>query len=380
MNHVQSLLYRKVVKPFFFALPPDVVHARVVQALYGISKVPGMLRIQRRLTTKLHPELACTYAGIHFNSPLGLSAGLDKNGQTVAAMQAFGFGFSEVGSVTAEPCAGNEKPWFYRLPKSRSLVVHVGLANQGVKRVIARLEKNPTSVQQGFPTVLSIARTNSQQASSVEAGIADYVSSAKAAQKSPAIQLIELNISCPNAYCGEAFTNPQLLELLLREIDALKLTKPVFIKMPHDLPWTALRKLLDIALRHRVTGVTLTNLVKDRSQVSLRDPLPDSVLGGLSGEPTRARSTELITKTYAYCGEKLIIMGVGGIFSAEDAYEKIKAGASMVGMVTGLIFEGPTVVEAINAGLVRFVRRDGFASIRDAVGVDVYTKSTNGGN
>ena len=371
MTRIRSFLYRKVAKPVFFALPPDFVHARTMDGLAVAGSIPGVPPMVKKVTARRYPELHTEWRGMAFTSPVGLAAGLDKNGRTVPMMQAFGFGFSEVGSVTAEPCAGNAKPWFYRLPKTQSLVVHVGLANQGVKKIITRLEKNSLAVQKEYPTILSLARTNSREASGVEEGIADYVASAKAAKKSPAVQMIELNISCPNAYCGEAYTTPELLEKLLTAIDAVMMGKPIFIKMPLDLSWSSTKKLLDVIVRHDVTGVTMANLAKNRDEIALQDVLPDTVEGGLSGAPTRAKSTELVRKTYKAYGDKLIIIGVGGVLSAEDAYEKIRAGATFVGLVTGLIFNGPQFVEEVNSGLVALLRRDGFTHISQAVGADV---------
>ncbi len=370
MTSVRSALYKHVAKPLFFALPPDFVHARTMDGLWAAGKVPGAAAAIRKLTIKRRPELERTWEGIQFSSPVGLSAGLDKNGRIVPMMQAIGFGFSEVGSVTAEPCTGNEKPWFYRLPRTKSLGVHVGLANEGVKRILARLESNTLAVQSHFPTILSIARTNSKQASGAKEGIADFVASAKQAKKSNAVQMIELNISCPNAFGGETYTTPELLEDLLSAIDGVNVAKPIFIKMPVDLPWNRTKKLLDIAVSHAITGVTFANLTKNRADADLKDPLPEAVLGGLSGAPTRKKSTELVAKTYQQYGERLVIIGVGGIFTAEDAYEKIKAGATFVGLVTGLIFNGPQLVEELNAGLAALLKRDGYTHISQAVGAD----------
>lgn len=363
--------YKKVIKPLLFRLSPDTAHAQVVRGLSLASNTPGIPQLVRQLHVRTHPELIQRWKGMTFSSPVGLSAGLDKNGRISPMMQALGFGFAEVGSVTAQLCVGNPKPWFYRLPKSQSLVVHVGLANEGVEPIVGRLESYK---QVGFPIVLSIARTNSQAASGIKEGIQDYVASAKRAHRSPAIGMVELNISCPNAYGGQTFTTPKLLTQLLDAIDAVGLSKPVFVKMPIDLSWTQTAALLDVIVKHNITGVTMTNLTKQRSGLVLHDPLPDTVLGGLSGAPIRDLSTELIRKTYAHYGSQLTIIGVGGILSAEDAYEKIKAGATFVELVTGLIMNGPQFVEEVNKGLVRLMRADGYAHISQAVGADVRLK------
>ena len=359
--------YRRVIRPLMFLLSPDKAHSLVISMLSVSGKTPGVPALTKVLFTRRHRSLEVEWKGMKFSSPVGLSAGLDKNGQIVPMMRALGFGFSEVGSVTAEICKGNDRPWFYRLPKTGSLVVHVGLANQGVKRILQRLHAMPENVQKNYPTILSVARTNSEDASGVEEGVVDYVASVKAAKKSPAVQMVEVNISCPNAFGGQTYTTPELLDQLLSAIDAVKLKKPLFIKMPVDLSWPKTKQLLKVAVAHGVTGVTLSNLTKQREKVEFLEPLPDTVRGGLSGAPLRERSTELVAKTYRAYGDKLVIIGVGGVMSAEDAYDKIKAGATFVALVTGLIMKGP-LVEEINSGLVKLLKADGYTHISQAVG------------
>lgn len=368
MSSVRTILYRRVAKPVLFLMSPDAIHSHITVLSHTAGRVPGVARTLRVVNTRRRPELETTWKGLRFSSPAGLSAGFDKNGKTVPIMHAIGFGFSTVGSVTAELCVGNPKPWFYRLPKTQSLVVHAGLANDGVRTILRRLHALPLRLQKNYPIVLSVARTNSQEASGVDEGIADYVASVKAAKTSPAVSMIELNISCPNAYGGETYTTSVLLEKLLSAVDAVKAPQPIIIKMPVDLPWADFKKLLDVIVKHPVAGVTIANLTKNREAIDFKEPLPDSVKGGLSGAPTRHLSTALIRRTYEAYGDRLTIFGVGGIFTAEDAYEKIVNGASYVELITGLIFNGPGIVEEINRGLVRLLRRDGFTHISQAVG------------
>lgn len=369
MNQVFVWLYAHAFKPVMFLFSPDNAHSAMVRVFYGLGKVPGLARVARMLTTRRHPELVTDWKGLHFSAPIGLSAGLDKNGEMVTMIEGLGFGFMEVGSVTAYPCEGNERPWFYRLVNTGSMVVHVGLANHGVERILRRLADLSPRVQHDFPKILSIARTNRAESSSVEEGIADYVKSVKAAAGSPAIQAVELNISCPNAFCGEAFTKPELLEQLLSAVDEVGYDKPIFIKLPVDLSWEQTAQLLDVAVSHRITGVTASNLLKDRSQAELKDELPDTVKGNLSGAPLKQPTTELIGKIYRDYGDKLTIIGVGGIFTAEDAYEKIKAGATFVEIITAFIMRGP-ILEELSSGLVRLLKADGYTHISQAVGAN----------
>jgi len=286
----------------------------------------------------------------------------------VPIMRGVGFGFMTGGSVTAQPCSGNPRPWFYRLPHSQSLVVHAGLPNQGIERIVRRIAGYPRRLFIDFPLSVSVAKTNSKETVSDSEAIDDYCTSLRRLKEAGSCQLYEINISCPNTYGGQPFTTPERLDALLTMVDQLHLNKPLFIKMPISQPWDALKELLEVVVRHRVQGVAIGNLLHARDRVKLNDELPDSVRGNLSGAPTREVSTELIRKTYLEYGNKLAIIGIGGIFTAEDAFEKIRAGASLVALITGMIFEGPQVVGDINAGLERLLAEHGFASVGEAVG------------
>lgn len=368
--NIRRNLYAHVAKPILFSFSPDRAHAMTIRFLSMAGGVPGLAQTVKAFSVRRHPELEIEWKGMRFSSPVGLAAGMDKNGQAVAIMKAVGFGFTEVGSVTARRFKGNPKPWFYRLPKTQSLVVHAGLANHGVDVIIPRLERLSRTLQQDYPTILSVARTNDEAASSDKAGLDDFIVTVKRGLKSPAVQMIELNISCPNAFCGERFTDPELLKELLSRVAKLKPTKPFLIKMPIELSWAKTKALLDIADKSGVvTGLTFGNLRKKRAEIEIKDNLPETVQGGLSGAPTRQKSTELVSRTYQHYGDRFTIVGVGGILSAQDAYEKIKAGATFVELVTGLIFNGPQFVEEVNSGLVKLLKADGYSHISEAVGV-----------
>lgn len=323
---------------------------------------------------KAKKRLIQEHYGIEFRSPIGLSAGFDKNAEIVPAISSIGFGFGTVGSVTAVKCEGNPKPWFFRLPKTKSLIVNAGLANHGSKIIIQRIRKYTPKVIGNFSIVLSVAKTNSRDVVSDKDGVKDYIASIKRAKDEKNIKAIEINISCPNAFGGEQFTTPQRLEMLLGAVDKVKLKKPVFIKMPVNLEWSEFKSLLDVAVRHKVSGVTIANLAKDRTKADLKDELPETIRGNMSGSPTRQLSNNLISKTYLEYGDKLMIVGVGGIFSAKDAYEKIKLGASLLEMITGVVFYGPQVVAEINYDLSKLLERDGYDNISQAIGVDSISK------
>jgi len=182
--------------------------------------------------------------------------------------------------------------------------------------------------------------------------------------------MITLNISCPNTYGGEPFTSPAKLEKLLSRIDDLGLDEPVFLKMPSDLNWRQFNNLLKVARNHKVAGLTICNLAKTRHAIDVRDKTQPLIAGGLSGAPVRDLSNALIEKTYAQYGRRFTIIGVGGVFTADDAYTKIKLGASLVEMITGMIYFGPQRIGQINRDLALLVQQDGYATIQEAVGAD----------
>ena len=375
ISNVTEKCYQKVAKPLLFMQKPDSVHERLL--IIG-TKIQNIRVVQNIIHFSLaysnNSYLRQKVLGIQFINPVGLSAGFDKNFELLPLLKSVGFGFMEGGSLTFEPCIGNPKPWFYRLPKTKSLVVNAGLANQGVKTIIKRIMLYPKSTFDNFPINISVAKTNSKQASSETDAIEDYLGSLIQIKKSGVGDIITLNISCPNTYGGEPFTSPSRLEHLLKQVDRLHINKPIFIKMPSDLNWTEFDKLLQVVIKHQISGLTISNLAKDRGQIKLMDPLPKSVKGNLSGKPTWDLSNNLIKQTYQKYGDRFIIIGVGGIFSAEDAYTKIKLGASLVELITGIIFEGPQLVGRINYDLVKLLKKDGYKSVHEAIGSDLIQK------
>lgn len=369
VSSTTGAMYRVAIKPILFRQKPDAVHTHMIASAAHLqqSRLVGSL-LAASWAYRDSAALGQTIHGITFENPIGLSAGFDKNFQLPPLLKAIGFGFMEGGSLTYRACAGNPRPWFYRLPRTKSLVVHAGLANEGVGAILARLASYPDGTFDHFPLNISVAKTNSPDACRRLDAIKDYVGSLKAIQAASIGDLITLNISCPNTFGGEPFTTPSNLEQLLAAVDKLQLVQPLFIKMPANLEWQAFNKLLRVATQHRVAGVTISNLTKDRRRAVLLDVLPEQVPGGLSGKPTFELSNELIAKTYRRYGDRLTIIGVGGVFSAEDAYTKIKLGASLVELITGMIFEGPQLIGQINQGLAALIRKDGFSSISQAVG------------
>ena len=362
--------YQKVAKPIMFRQKPDKVHHGLIKTGKRVQKVPGVRDLPKLWSFK-SPMLETDFAGIKFRNPIGLSAGFDKTIELPGIMRSVGFGWMTGGSVTWGEYEGNEGPWFHRLPKSKSLVVNAGLPSEGTPVVSERVAGYDKKIFKDFPLNVSIAKTNSKKSVGDDAGVKDYCDSLKVFDEVEQVSMLEINISCPNTFGGEPFTTPERLEKLLKGVDELKLSKPVIIKMPISLSMKEFDSLIDVIVQHKVAGVAIGNLMKDRKKANLQDELPDEVKGNLSGRPNKEISTELVGRVYKKHGDKLLVIGMGGVMSAEDAYEKIKAGASLVALITGMIYEGPQLIGEINRGLEKLLKRDGYKNIAEAVGVDI---------
>ena len=368
-SYTSKFLYRHVAKPVLFSMQPDGVH----NGMLAFSKVVQKPQIMRRMISgtlayKNPSFLTQTIHGITFHNPIGISAGFDKNIEMLPMLRSIGCGLMEGGTVTNIASKGNPRPWFHRLPNTQALVVHAGLPNHGIDTILARLASIPAHVRGDFPLNISTAPSNVASIDTTKKMISDCVTGLKKIKKSGVASMVTINLSCPNTTAKEPFSNPKELDQLLAAIDKVKLPVPVFLKMPNQLSWRQFDGLLKVAVKHGIAGVTIANLVKNRSLVDIKDPLADTTLGGISGRPTFAPSNELIRKTYQKYGDQLTIIGVGGVFSAEDAYEKIKSGAHLVELITGMIFEGPGIVGQINRELVTLLKRDGYTHISQAVG------------
>lgn len=371
--------YGNVLKPLLFRVDPEHVHDAFVRIGHWLGAHESVRGFVGWLFRYEHPALVTDVCGIRFANPIGLSAGFDKIARLLRIMPAVGFGFEEIGSVTGEPCAGNPKPRLWRLPKSRGLVVNYGLMNDGCEAIASRLKGKRFE----FPVGVNVAKTNSPDTVETEAGIRDYVKAMRIFVEAGVGDFFVINISCPNAFGGEPFGDPARLDLLLAAIDGIatdlpaglsadrqdRQDKPVFVKIAGDTTIEQMDGIIRVADRHRVHGFVIANLTKKRENPALvPGELSLDMTGGLSGAPVTEPSNALISHVYRATGGGYVIIGVGGIFTAEDAYEKIRLGATLVELITGMIYEGPQLIGEINRGLVRLLRRDGFANVKDAVG------------
>lgn len=367
LNMIIRTLYKTIAKPIFFQMDPERVHDMMI----SLGSWLGRHNITRGLTKALfhykHKVLEQTIAGIDFANPLGLAAGFDKNAQIIDIMAPVGFGHTEVGSITGEPCEGNPKPRLWRLPKSKGLVVYYGLKNDGSEAIAKRLHGRTFDL----PVGISIAKANCKATADRDAGIEDYTTAFERLKDCGAY--VTINISCPNAFGGQPFSNPNDLDALLTRLEQIPCEKPIFLKLPPDLDEAALDMLIGVCDDHRIDGFICTNLTKDRENKAIGQHLKDADIpdvGGISGLPVRDLATETISHIYKKTEGKYVIIGCGGVASAKDAYEKIKAGASLVQLITGMIYEGPQLIGEINAGLVKLLKADGYGSISEAVGAN----------
>ncbi|MBI3033078.1 quinone-dependent dihydroorotate dehydrogenase [Candidatus Woesearchaeota archaeon] len=367
-NNTEQFFYKNIVKRIFFRIDPENVHDHIMKT----GKFLGRNYITKRLTKSLfyykHPMLEQQIQGIAFKNPIGLAAGFDKNAELTDILPAIGFGFIEVGSITGKPCEGNPKPRLWRLKNSKALVVYYGLKNDGCKAISQRLREKKFEI----PVGISIAKTNNKETISVEAGIKDYVEAYKEFLNIGAY--ITINISCPNTFGGEPFTDAKKLDQLLTEIDKLPHKKPIFLKISPDLTEKQINALVEVCNKHSIQGFICSNLTKNRKNSKICDMnVPEK--GGISGKVAEELANNLIRYVYQKTKGDYIIIGCGGVFTGEDAYKKIKAGASLIQLITGMIFEGPQTIGAINQELVKLLEKDGYQNIHEAVGADYGNKN-----
>ncbi|MEI8249285.1 MAG: quinone-dependent dihydroorotate dehydrogenase [Candidatus Taylorbacteria bacterium] len=340
------MVYKYLLKPILFRFDPESVHNFFTS--FGVFA--GKHSLLRKLVASIYnyrgTGISKTVDGITYRTPFLLSAGFDYNGQLTEILPSIGLGGEEIGSVTARPCEGNSQPRLTRLKGSQSILVNKGLRNEGVDVIIERLKKRKAS--KDFVCGISIARTNDQLSVPIQAGIEDYVYSFKRLNEENVGDYYTINISCPNAFGGEAFTTPVLLERLLSALKTVSCSKPVYVKMPINIPWEQFDSLLQVIVKYQLHGVVIGNLNKDYSCLEVREEAPAVYKGGLSGKPCTHLSTELIYKTREAYGNQFTIIGVGGVMSPATAQEKFDAGADLVQLISGLIFEGPGLVKKLN--------------------------------
>src|SRR3989338_11238364 len=311
-NKTASLVYKNITKPIAFQLDPEKVHEHFVQLGKHLGKSAVTRGIAAAAFSYSNPMLFQTIAGIDFPNPVGLAAGFDKNAELIDLLAAVGFGFAEVGSITGEYCEGNPKPRLWRLPNSQSIIVYYGLKNEGAERISTRLAGKKFQI----PVGISAAKTNCKETVDLEKGIADYCKVLACFREIGSYYTI--NISCPNAFGGQDFSDPKCLEKLFAEMVKKKLfCKPVFLKLSPDLSLKELDALIALSLKYPVTGMICSNLVKKKENACLQDTDSSQwVCGGVSGKPVLAHALKHVAHIYQKTHGRLLVIGCGGIFTA----------------------------------------------------------------
>lgn len=361
------MLYKNIAKPVLFRMDPERAHHLTIDGLHTAGNIPGGRALLRAMYgVPSYPELETELWGIRFPNPVGLAAGLDKNAKAVPGFSSIGFGFMEVGTVTPQPQPGNEQPRLFRLPEDLALINRMGFNNVGIEGMKRNLRN------QGKRTIPLAINIGKNKATPNEKAEDDYRACIQGLYGYG--DFFVVNISSPNT---PDLRNLQHGDDLSRLLSAVKeevriqharfggREKPVLVKIAPDLQREEVEYMVETIVRSGVSGIIASNTTISRD--GLTNP-NRSETGGLSGRPLTERSTELIRTLYRATGGQLPIIGSGGIFTAEDAYEKIRAGASLVEVYTALIYEGPGLLRRLNSGLRRLLKKDGFSHLSEAVG------------
>jgi dihydroorotate dehydrogenase len=343
------------IRPVLFRLAPETAHRLTHTGLELFQRTPLTAPVRSWLRVR-EDRLQTTVFGQTFPNPVGVAAGFDKNAHLPEALSALGFGFVEVGGVTPEPQSGNPRPRLFRLAEDEALVNRMGLNNDGAPAVGSRLAGRSVDV----PVGVNVAKSESTPP---EAAPADYRESYESVT---AGDFFVVNVSCPNSQGFEELQSRDRLSAILAELTDAG-AAPLLVKLSPDLPEPAVDDALELVESFDLDGVVATNTTTDRP-ASLDSPNRVEA-GGLSGEPIEAAATEMVR--YVASRVDVPVVGVGGVATAEDAYRKIRAGASVVQLYTGLVYRGPTVARDINRGLLELLDRDGFDHVEEAVGADL---------
>jgi len=350
------------------------------QAHYALKKIGVFLgsNVITRLITGLlfnykHKSLNTEVDGVKYRNPVGLSAGFDKDGELTKIYPHLGFGLAELGSFTGEVCPGNPGKRLFRMVKSKSIVVWYGLNNLGAEKISARLANTDFG---DLRIGINAAKSNVSPDFVLAESIRDYLKTMTLFKDIG--DYYTINISCPNTQDGEPFVDADNLGALLAAVNENIRPisdKPIYVKLAADLTLDEIDVIIDGCIEYKMNGVVLTNLAKpgcNQEHISAEYPsnlglLPEGK-GAMSGLPLQRISTSVIRHVYRRTRGELTIIGVGGIFTAKDAYEKITSGANLLHMITTMIFDGPQNISEINRGLAKFLKEDGFTSIEQAVG------------
>ncbi len=339
----------KIVKPIFFSMDPETAHHRVTGGLRSFSKIWGAKSLLKSLYTVNDSRLEREVFGLKFKNPVGLAAGFDKNAEYIAEMAGMGFGFIEIGTVTPRPQPGNDKPRMFRLVEDEALINRMGFNNQGADVAAGRLKQLKDREQ-----LIIGGNIGKNKMTPNEEAVNDYIYCFNALFDY--VDYFVVNVSSPNTPGLRDLQEKEPLKKILNTLQELNNTKaiqrPILLKIAPDLTDSQLDDIVEIVTETQIAGVIATNTTISRANLN-SDPTLVEEAGGVSGKPLTKRSTEVIRYLATRSNRSFPIIGVGGIHSAEDAIEKLEAGASLVQVYTGFIYEGPALISKICKGLLK---------------------------
>lgn len=342
-------MYKFLIRPLLFLIDPERVHHFTFRFIQIVSFIPGVKGILKSFFTYRHPSLQRKILGLTFKNPVGLAAGFDKDARLIDALACLGFGFIEIGTLTPQPQPGNDKPRLFRLAKDEALINRLGFNNEGVERAVMRLKKRNSDVIVG-------GNIGKNKATPNDHAVEDYRYCFE--MLFPWVDYFVVNVSSPNTPGLRDLQEKGPLKELLQVIKDASLKKenpkPILLKIAPDLTVGQLEDIVDILKETGTDGVIATNTTISREGlVTEEDTLKKIGAGGLSGKPLSQKSTEIIKYLRSQMGPSYPIIGVGGIMCPEDALEKLQAGANLIQVYTGFIYEGPGFIKRINQGIRR---------------------------
>ncbi|SDL77204.1 dihydroorotate oxidase A [Salinimicrobium catena] len=337
-------MYKTLIQPLLFKIDPETVHHFTFSMLRKLFKLPMVERFVKYRFQVEDPRLEREVFGLKFKNPVGLAAGFDKDAKLFRELSAFGFGFIEIGTLTPKPQPGNEKKRLFRLKSDKAIINRMGFNNGGVAEAVERLKKNKN--------VLIGGNIGKNKVTPNDRAVEDYIICFDALFDH--VDYFVVNVSSPNTPNLRELQDKEPLTRLLNTLQernaARPVQKPILLKIAPDLTDSQLLDIIDIVKETRIAGVIATNTTISREGLTSEEK--DEV-GGLSGKPLTNRATEVIRFLSEKSGKAFPIIGVGGIMSAEDAMEKLEAGASLVQLYTGFIYEGPELIKEINKEILR---------------------------
>ncbi|WP_282124951.1 quinone-dependent dihydroorotate dehydrogenase [Marinifilum flexuosum] len=342
-------LYRLIIRPLLIQFDAEKIHKFTFSCLTLFQKITLIRKISSLFFTINHPALERELFGLKFPNPVGLAAGLDKNAEAFDMLGSMGFGFIEIGTLTPKPQDGNPKPRLFRFVNDKAIVNRMGFNNDGVLEAIERLKRKKTN------TIIG-GNIGKNKVTSNELASDDYINCFEALY--PHVNYFVVNVSSPNTPNLRALQDKEPLKDLLNKLMGLnkikKKTKPILLKIAPDINEAQLDDIIEIVQDTKIAGIVATNTTISRDGLSYSEKEIEAVgAGGLSGNPLKQKSTEVIRYIHQKSNGSIPIIGVGGIMTAQDALEKLDAGASLIQIYTGFIYSGPSLIKEINKALIR---------------------------